>query len=554
MKRKIFAGFIVMSLLTGLVFFGLSTLMIRKASENELVSRLKKETMEIARVIGSNDALKTLEGLASLSRISLIAPDGDVLFDNRRDESSLDDHINRPEIRLAMSKGEGSSVRRSATQKEVVVYVALKLQDGSILRLSETEAAADSLIKALWPLLLVGLVFTFGLCLPVASGLTRALVRPILLIDLEKPEDQDCYPEIVPLLKRMAAQNKQNREQLKTLEAQSIEMNTLLGGMNEGFIALNPSRFVMMINDAACQILDTDKDGAMGKSLLEINRRLQFGPLFQEMEKKGSATTLMTIKGRHYLASCGSVDREAVLLLSDQTEKVEGDKLRKSFTANVSHELRTPLTAICGYAELLSSGFVKPEDLAAISATIHRESQRMLNLVEDILRLSSLDEGYPEGRRERLNLYGIAKSALESLRPIAREKELSLYFEGKDAFVQGDETLLFALCRNLIDNAVKYNLPRGSVRVSVERKDRAILTISDTGIGIAPEHQNRVFERFYRTDKSRSKATGGTGLGLSIVKHAAEYHRAEIRLKSEEGVGTRVQVCFPLCAEEESPA
>ena len=334
---------------------------------------------------------------------------------------------------------------------------------------------------------------------------------------------------------------------MEALEARRLELNTLLDGMHEGFIALGAREEIILINPSACRMLGVNGEQAVGRQLPEINRGAVILSLLEDLRRNGAAEGLLEKDGRFYQLSANRIQGRSgsVLLLSDQTYKMEGESMRKQFTANVSHELRTPLTTICGYAELLDKGMVKPEDTGRFYSLIHHESSRMLALVEDILRLSRLDEGHLNARKQPVNLHEVARSVSQSLELHADEKGVSLSYEGGDAYVLGDATLLSELISNLIDNAIKYNVDKGSVKVEVTNGERAVLTVSDTGIGIEPEHRERVFERFYRTDNSRSKGTGGTGLGLSIVKHAAEFHKAKITLKSEPGKGTVISVAFP---------
>ena len=308
-------------------------------------------------------------------------------------------------------------------------------------------------------------------------------------------------------------------------------------------------------NPAACRILNVKPQQACNRLLTELNRSLVIIRLLNDLDKKGIANGVLEKEGRHYLLTANRIQGrpDSVLLMSDQTEKLAGEAMRKRFTANVSHELRTPLTTICGYTELLENGMVKAEDAQGIYNLIHKESSRMLDLVEDILRLSRLDEGNLTGKREKVNLCETAASACQLLSLAAQEKGVKVNFTGEDAFVLGDPVLLGELCSNLLDNAIKYNVDNGSVDVRVTAGANTVLTVSDTGIGIEPEHQPHVFERFYRTDNCRSKSTGGTGLGLSIVKHAAEYHKAKVELMSKPGQGTRVTVVFPPCCEDSLP-
>ncbi|HSK68059.1 MAG TPA: ATP-binding protein [Candidatus Limnocylindria bacterium] len=383
------------------------------------------------------------------------------------------------------------------------------------------------------------------------------MTAPLSALDPDHPEDASVPDELLPVVRRAVAQNRQVRARMEALEARRDELDALVAGMREGFIALGPNETVILINQSACQMLGVTEEAVLGRHVTEANRSPEMMALLEDLRKAGSGERTLSREGRSLALYGGRLrGREgAVLLLADQTEKVAGEGMRKRFTANVSHELRTPLTTIRGYAELLAAGMVRPEDLERTYGLIERESGRMLRLVEDILHLSKLDEGYPAGRMDRVNLHDVAREAIESFQAAAADKKVTLRYRGSDAFVRGDPTLLMEMCANLLDNAVKYNAEGGTVEAEVRGGGaHVLLRVKDTGIGIAPEHRALVFERFYRVDPSRSKQTGGTGLGLSIVKHAAEFHRAAVGLRSEVGHGTEITVLFPAYREDESGA
>ena len=514
---------------------------------NQVMKRLREEASLVIARMESLGAENAFGRLISTSRITHIAPDGTVLFDSTGFED-LDNHAQREEVEEALKTGNGSAVRYSSTLRANLIYVSTRLEDGTVLRLAASESASREMMGSMLPWQILGTLALLILCLPLAARITSLLVNPILEMDLDKPDDSLVYEELIPLARRIDEQAKQNRRQLETLDERRQELDVLLGGMQEGFLAMDEDQRILLINQSACGILGIDPEWAVGKTVPEVNRRQEMLALLTQLKEEGSAQGMMSRGGRSYLLSASRVQkgRGAVLLLSDQTDKVEGEAMRKRFTANVSHELRTPLTTICGYAEMLEQGMVKQADLPQISGVILKEGKRMLTLVEDILRLSRLDEGFPGGASQKVSLDEAARAACESLRPAARDREVSLEYSGAEAFVLGDRTLLEELCSNLIDNALKYNHPGGSVKVSVAARDQElILTVTDTDMGIEPKHQARIFERFYRTDKSRSQATGSTGLGLSIVKHAAEYHHAAISLDSTPGEGTTISVVFP---------
>lgn len=554
MKRKIMLGFIALILVFGAVAVLLSAAVVKSVAREQLSAQLVQESRMIADYIGDSGDTKKLENVFTKSRVTLISPDGTVLFDNWANDP-LSNHMDRPEIRQALASGRGSAVRYSDTTRTTAIYEATLLKDGNILRVAAPERIARGIATSVAPWLIFGLLIVLLVIMLLANFLGDRLIAPILAIDPDHPEEVIVYDELLPLIRRIDAQNRHNRTQMEALEARRQELNTLLDGMQEGFIALSGRHEVRLINPAACRILNVKPQQACNRLLTELNRSLVIIRLLNDLDKKGIANGVLEKEGRHYLLTANRIQGrpDSVLLMSDQTEKLAGEAMRKRFTANVSHELRTPLTTICGYTELLENGMVKAEDAQGIYNLIHKESSRMLDLVEDILRLSRLDEGNLTGKREKVNLCETAASACQLLSLAAQEKGVKVNFTGEDAFVLGDPVLLGELCSNLLDNAIKYNVDNGSVDVRVTAGANTVLTVSDTGIGIEPEHQPHVFERFYRTDNCRSKSTGGTGLGLSIVKHAAEYHKAKVELMSKPGQGTRVTVVFPPCCEDSLP-
>lgn len=552
MRKRIFLSFIGLIIIFAILSSVLVASIISSVVPQQVMTRLWEETALVMGRMEGLGAEAAFDQLISASRITHIAADGTVLYDSTGIEDH-DNHARREEVAEALSTGTGSAVRYSSTLRANLIYVATRLEDGSVLRLSAAESATWEMIRSMLPWQVFGTVALLLLCLPLAVWLTSMLVKPVLEIDLDKPDDSLMYEELMPLARRIEEQAQQNRRQLDTLNDRRQELDALLGGMQEGFLAMDEDQRILLINNSACHMLGIDHSWALGKTVPEVNRRQEMLALLKDLKEKGSANGILARGGRTYILSASQVPhgRGAVLLISDQTEKVEGEAMRKRFTANVSHELRTPLTTICGYAEMIDQDMVKREDIPAIGGVILKEGRRMLTLVEDILRLSRLDEGFPGGAHKKVSLFDAARAACESLRPAADDRGIALSCEGGEAFVLGDRTLLDELCSNLIDNAIKYNQTGGSVRVTVAALAQgAILTVADTGIGVEPEHQSRIFERFYRTDRSRSKATGGTGLGLSIVKHAAEYHSAIITLKSAPGQGTTIRVAFPEPGEE----
>ena len=551
MRKRIFIAFSLFILIFGILSSLLAASIVGSVARDQLAKQLMDESILIIDRMGTLGTSDTLSGLVLRARVTHIGSDGTVLYDSQA-QTPLENHLERPEVQDALANGTGRSTRYSQTMRALTVYVAKRLSDGSVLRLSQPERIADSVVSGFAPFLIFGIILLVLLSLPLANYFSIRLFRPILAIDLEHPEEAAVFDEMLPLIRRIHAQNRQNRAHLEALEARRQELDTLLGGMHEGFIALSTTEEIILINPSACAMLGVSQEQALGRHLTEVNRSAEMLHLLEGLRRGGGANGMLLKDGRSYFLSASMLanQRGAVLLFYDQTEQLKGEEMRKNFTANVSHELRTPLTTICGYAELLKNNMVKGEDLEQFYGLIHRETSRLLSLVEDILRLSKLDEGHPGGQRLKVNLYEVVGSVCRSFELPAAERGVSLHFSGEPAFVLGDGTLLDELAGNLVDNAIKYNVDGGKVEVSVTPGPSVMLRVRDTGIGIAPEHQPRVFERFYRTDTSRSKATGGTGLGLSIVKHAAEYHHAKITLKSQLGRGTDITVAFPPFQEE----
>lgn len=552
MKRRILTGVISLLVVFTVTAFALSAVVVRSVAGDQLLKQLEAQADSLAHQLLNRDEAQALEGLVTSSRVTLVDTDGEVLFDNWTSEE-MDNHNDRPEILEARKNGHGKAVRFSKTKNSTMMYAARLLPGGKVLRVAAPEQIANSVVSGVLPYMIGGLIVILGFVIILSNSWTRSLLKPILTIDVERPEEAVTYDEILPLIKKIDQQNKKTQSQMEALEARRMELNALLDGMHEGFIALGTREEIILINPSACEILGVREEQARGRSLMEINRSPSVLSLLDNLRKKGMSDSVMELNGRFYLLFANRIEsgRGAVVLISDQTYKIEAEAMRKQFTANVSHELRTPLTTICGYAEMLEKGMVKQEDVGQFYRLILRESSRMLTLVEDILRLSRLDEGSMAAQREAINLNRVASSIAESLQLAADEKNVTLNYEGQDTWVFGVTTMLEELCSNLIDNAIKYNVDKGRVDVKVTNGEQAILTVSDTGIGIEPEHHDRVFERFYRTDKSRSKRTGGTGLGLSIVKHAAEFHKAKINLLSKPGKGTTITVIFPLYQEED---
>ena len=435
--------------------------------------------------------------------------------------------------------------RRSGTLASEMVYHAVKLPSGSVLRLAATQRTVWGRLMGYLPWIALLLAACLALSALVSRVSTRRLLAPITLLDLEHPLDNDCYAELSPLLKRLYEQQQAGEAQLETLREQKEKTDALLSNMREGLVVLNRNERILSLNGAARRILGLEGRDCAGHTLLELNRSAALQALLSEARGASGASGALELGSRHYHVNLSRVgaDEGYLLLMQDDTAESEAEAMRRQFTANVSHELRTPLTAIGGYAEMLENGMVARDDEQAFVGRIRSESARMLTLVEDILRLSQLDEGSVSLSMREADLKAVAEETVKSLESKAQARSVSLAVMGESVKLTTDVTLLHEVMTNLVDNAVKYNREGGSVAIELGAKDgRPCFTVRDTGIGIPKEQQAKVFERFYRVDKSRSKQTGGTGLGLSIVKHAALLLHAEVSLQSELGVGTSVTV------------
>ena len=484
-------------------------------------------------------------------RMTWIGGDGDVLYDSEADAGAMDNHLGREEVQQVLRDGEGESRRYSATLTRRQMYVAVLLEDGSIIRVSDTQYTVLTLLVSLAQPIIIVVALGLGLSLFLASRLSRRIVKPLNDINPEHPESAAVYPELKPLVNRLRSQQNQLSLQKKKLMRKQHELEAATGSMQEGLVLLDEDGLIMSINGAAQRILSAT-DYCVGKDFMLVNHSFEIQNLLRRAALGEHATDVLTLNRVRYQVNASPIIFEGtpagiVLLLIDITEKQKNEQLRREFTANVSHELKTPLHTIAGYAEMLASSMVRPEDVPKFSAQILSDAKRMTALVEDIIRLSHLDEGAEDMKREPVDLFALAQQATDSLRRYAEEAEVTLTLTGEAAPLTGIPQLLSLMIRNLCDNAIKYNRRGGSVNVNIENAgDAVLLSVSDTGIGIPEEQQSRVFERFYRVNKSRSRELGGTGLGLSIVKHAALLHNARIELSSVPGEGTCITVCFPL--------
>ena len=494
------------------------------------------------------DYLESLEDTAS--RVTWVAADGRVLFDSDASADEMDNHADRSEIAEALETGSGESERYSATMTEKTLYMARRLSDGSVLRVSSAFytilTVALGSMQALFAILLAAIAVSVLL----ARRLSRRIITPLNTLDLQHPLDNDAYEELSPLLKRIDQQNKRIEAQVAELKRRQDEFSAVTRSMNEGLVLLNAENHVLSLNPAAMRLFNAGED-CVGRDFVTVSRDVPVTNAVRDALSTGRGAAQLERGERIYQIECSRIESDGAILgvalvAFDTTERAQAEQMKREFTANVSHELKTPLQSIMGSAELLENGLVKSEDQPRFIERIRSEAARLMALIEDIIRLSELDEGAAVPM-ETVDLLSVAKDAADTLQESANKKNVTLVLEGESAPIQGAPRLIYEIAYNLCDNAIRYNRAGGHVSVRVQPENGyALLEVADDGIGIPEEHQRRVFERFYRVDKSHSRASGGTGLGLSIVKHAAALHHAEIELKSEVGKGTTIAVRFPM--------
>lgn len=482
------------------------------------------------------------------SRITWVDKEGKVLFDSHAEAETMENHSDREEIREALTTGQGSSTRYSATLTQKTVYEAIRLEDGSVLRISSSRATAFILVFGMLQPVAWIVIIAISLSAWLAHRMAKRIVEPLNQLNLEKPMENDAYEELSPLLHRIHTQHQAIQYQLMTLKHKQKEFEQITGNMKEALVLLDGLGRIVSINPAAKELFGV-KHHCVGEDFLTIDRKQDMRQAIQQAKEKGHAFFHGKKNGRDYQFDVSRIESAqdvhgTVILAFDITEQMNAEKHRQEFTANVSHELKTPLQSIIGSAELMEHGIVKEEDAPRFIGHIRREASRLVSLIDDIIRLSQLDEG-TEMPRDEVSLRVLSEEVCETLSDAAKLKDVSLEVSGDDGVMNGVRRLLYEVIYNLCDNAIKYNNPGGYVKVSiVELSDSVKISVSDNGIGIPQEHQDKIFERFYRVDKSHSKQSGGTGLGLSIVKHAVQYHHGKVMLESEPGQGTTISVLF----------
>ena len=552
MRKKIFKNMCLLALVTILLSSLLVTIVYYANSDARMKSEVREETRFVrgAVELSGQDYLATVENTAN--RITLIDTDGTVLYDNQADPATMENHSGREEFQEASTAGAGEATRISDTIAEQTFYYAVKLQNGQVLRVAATTDSVFAAVLAVLPWIL-GVEVLVAVCTVLFSNfLTKKIVAPINRLDLDHPADNEIYDELSPLLGKISRQNEVIAQQMKSLREKQEEFTSITENMSEGFLVLDNNTDILSYNTSALRLLGAETVPAESHvSALALNRSAGFRSAVDGALAGKRSEQLVRQGGRCCQVMANPVLRDgevegAVVVILDITEREERENLRREFTANVSHELKTPLTSISGFAEIIKNGIVKPEDIPRFAGNIYEESQRLVTLVDDILNLSRLDEADVQLEREDFDLSSLARDVAGRLKASAKKNGVVITVIGDKAEINGVKSIVDEMVFNLVDNAVKYNKQNGRVTVTVDSSsDGTALTVTDTGIGIPQADVDRVFERFYRVDKSHSKEIGGTGLGLSIVKHGAAFHNAKVSLQSTEGEGTTVRLVFP---------
>ena len=553
MKKRIFRSILAVAVTVLAASLVLTVGVLHGYFQDRILAELIRSTAYIAQGVEEGGLSYLESGLPRDSRVTWVAADGTVLYDNWEDPAGMENHAGREEIQEAMRLGRGTASRYSDTLSQKTVYYAMRLSDGSVLRTSDTQYAVWMMVlQVLQPVALMALLAAL-LALWLSGRVARQLVEPINAIDLSGPDADSAYEELSPLLSRIRGQSRQIQRQLLDLQQRREEFTAITENMSEGLILIDQETRILSCNSAAVRLLAADGPAAEGESVLTLNREAGFRRCVEESLAGRPWEALLERDDDCRRIMASPVEREgspagAVLIVLDVTEKERRDRLRREFTANVSHELKTPLTSILGTAEILENGLVRSKDISHFAGNIHREAQRLIDLVNDIIKLSRLDEGGHMAQWETVDLYALAQAVEKQLSAAAEAKQVTMTLAGGPAQVRGVPQILEEVLYNLCDNAVAYNRPGGSVTVTVSAGAAEVrVQVLDTGVGIPPDARQRVFERFYRVDKSHS--TPGTGLGLSIVKHGTAYLGGRVELESDVGVGSTFTLIFPAAPE-----
>lgn len=550
MFKKIFRSSLLTAMIVLLASIFLIMGILHGIFESQLEDQLQKETAFVATAI-ENEGISYFDNLSKDGdRVTLIDKDGTVLADSQVDVSKLENHGDREEVKQAETEGRGQSVRYSSTMTEKTVYYAQKLDNGQILRISADQFTIVTILLGISQPIAIVVIVAIVLSLILSTNVAKHIVEPINDLDLDDPMENMVYDELSPLLRKIAHQNSTIEEQLKEARQKQEEFRIITDNMSEGFIVIDNQMKILTYNAAALKLFGAEQKTP--ENILALSRSKPFrDAIYKSLDGEHSQAEMTTDERVYSIISNPVYDTEqavigAVIVVIDITEISRREQLRREFTSNVSHELKTPLTSISGFAEIMKSGGTDEATVVDFSRSIYDEAQRLISLVSDIIKLSELDDGTIEYEPETVDLYTLSLEIASRLSPQAQEKKIHFTVNGEKAEITGVRKILDEIIFNLCDNAVKYNRSGGDVKVSVKNSaDTVTVTVSDTGIGIPTAQQDRVFERFYRVDKARSKSIGGTGLGLSIVKHGVMYHNAQISLESKENEGTTVVINFP---------
>lgn len=497
--------------------------------------------------LSGEDYLKNIDNVKL--RITWISSDGTVLYDNKVDVSTMDNHSDRQEVQEALLSSKGKSVRYSNTLSEKTMYFAVRISDGSVLRIAYTQSSVFVLVLKMMQPVLIVVILAFVLSGFLAFRLSKQIMEPLEKINLDNPQESVVYEEMSPFIRKIAVQNEQIKNSMEELKKQKNEFDIITENMQEGLIVVDKSAKIISYNSAILNLFSVTYDIEQ-KSILMLNRSEEFATCVESVLDGRHCEKVICVGERYYNIYMNPVINSsevkgAIVVVTDVTEREERENLRREFSANVSHELKTPLTSISGIAEIIKNGIVDSKDIPDFAGKIYDEAKRLISLIEDIIKISQLDEESLLLQQEKIDLYDMAVQVVKNIEPIAQKRGISVFVEGVPLNITGVKSVIEEMIYNLCDNAIKYNMDNGKVFVSVfKNNDETILTVKDTGIGVAKEHQNRIFERFYRVDKSHSKEIGGTGLGLSIVKHGAKLHDAQIHIDSELEKGTTVSLIF----------
>ena len=548
MTNKIFRSIVSVAMVVLVASLFIASSFLYDYFNRSQVNQLKEELTLVAENVDKVGTEYFENFDSSIFRFTLVSSDGSVLYDSQAKAGEMENHLEREEISEALKDGSGSSARYSSTLTERTFYEATRLENGNVLRISVSQITVGALILGMLPAICAIILISVVVALIMSHKMAKSIVKPLNELDLENPAENETYEELTPILTKINKQHKQITRQMRELKQKSDEFEQITASMNEGLVLLDKKGVVLSINAAAKKLFSADET-AVGRDFLTLDRSIDMNHAIEKALNGKHSEFREERNGNEYQFIINRTESDGktvgvVILCFDVTEAAFAERNRKEFTANVSHELKTPLQSIIGSAELLENGLVKPEDTERFVGNIKKEASRLVALINDIIRLSQLDED-SEPVTESVDLYDVASEVIEVLTVSAAKKQVEIHLNGESCVMNGIRRYLYEIIYNLCDNAIRYNKDGGKVIVDLKNKDsNIILSVSDTGIGIPAEHQSRIFERFYRVDKSHSKETGGTGLGLSIVKHAVAYHGGKIKLESTVNVGTTITVCF----------